>query len=230
VKRSIIRAVFGGGLFLASVIAPISAGAISITLGPNLVPDNAIIPTEQTVAPATTSSATGTSVTALIQSLYAEVKALEAQIAALSASTTATASQPSTGAQPFTRNLSLYDQGPDVLALQQFLNAQEFPVTQSGPGSPGNETSFFGLATYYALVKYQAANGLPATGYFGPETRAFIANISAATSSGAGSSSQTPNATSSAATSSTTSIPLSLPQLFHCHTAVVERVAGAAAR
>lgn len=156
-------------------MTPAFALAISITLGPNLVPENAIIPqapatSTQSITSPATSAATVSSTAALIQSLYAEVEALEAQIAALSASATPAASQPTTGVQTFTSNLALYDQGPEVLALQQFLNAHDFLVATSGSGSPGEETSFFGLATYHALVRYQAANGLPDTGYFGPET------------------------------------------------------------
>jgi len=37
---------------------------------------------------------------------------------------------------------------------------------------------FFGLKTYRALVTFQKANGLPATGFFGPLTRAAIAGMS----------------------------------------------------
>ena len=65
----------------------------------------------------------------------------------------------------FPQNHQLCDQGPDIRALQQFLNAQGFTVASTGPGSPGSETAFFGLRTYRALVKFQAANGLSATGF-----------------------------------------------------------------
>jgi peptidoglycan hydrolase-like protein with peptidoglycan-binding domain len=47
-------------------------------------------------------------------------------------------------------------------------------VTAAGPGSLGEETTLFGLHTYRALAKFQAAHGLPATGYLGPLTRAHI--------------------------------------------------------
>lgn len=53
---------------------------------------------------------------------------------------------------------------PQVLALQQFLNSNGFPVATAGPGSTGNETSYFGPATQAALQKYQAANGIVASG------------------------------------------------------------------
>lgn len=74
----------------------------------------------------------------------------------------------------FSKNHRQGDTGADILALQQFLNAHGFQVASSGPGSPGNETSIFGSKTYRALIKFQAANNLPATGYFGPLTRALI--------------------------------------------------------
>jgi predicted signal transduction protein with EAL and GGDEF domain len=56
--------------------------------------------------------------------------------------------------------------------LQKFLNTHGFSLVSTGWGSPGNETATFGLHTYAALVNFQPANNLPATGYFGPLTRA----------------------------------------------------------
>jgi hypothetical protein len=74
----------------------------------------------------------------------------------------------------FTRNLELNDTGADIAALQQFLNTHGFPVAPSGPGSPGDETDYFGLNTYRALIKLQKSRGLPQTGYLGPLTRAAL--------------------------------------------------------
>jgi Putative peptidoglycan binding domain len=74
----------------------------------------------------------------------------------------------------FTKNRQLYDRGEDVRVLQKFFNAHGFVVAQSGPGSPGNETSIFGTNTYRTVITFQKSNGLPATGYLGPLTRALI--------------------------------------------------------
>jgi peptidoglycan hydrolase-like protein with peptidoglycan-binding domain len=72
----------------------------------------------------------------------------------------------------FTRDLEFNMTGPDVIALQQFLNYRGFLVSETGPGSKGNETSYFGELTRAALIKFQKANNItPAVGYFGPITR-----------------------------------------------------------
>lgn len=79
----------------------------------------------------------------------------------------------------FYRNLKVGMRGEDVLNLQIFLNSQGFLVAKSGPGSPGNETQYFGPATRRALIRFQEAYGkdilVPAglaagTGFFGPLT------------------------------------------------------------
>ncbi len=66
--------------------------------------------------------------------------------------------------------------GLDVRALQIFLNTSGFTLAADGPGSPGEETEFFGSLTRAALARWQAAHGVvPAVGYYGPITRAAIA-------------------------------------------------------
>jgi len=83
-------------------------------------------------------------------------------------------SQTST-AYTFTKNLTLGSKGPDVKALQQFLNSKGYIVAKSGAGSPGNESEYFGPATKAALIKFQRDNNItPAYGYFGPKTRAVV--------------------------------------------------------
>ena len=78
----------------------------------------------------------------------------------------------------FTRNLDSGATGDDVKMLQKFLNSNGFVITNSGAGSPGNETNLFGGLTKAALIRFQQANGIsPAIGYFGPVTRAAIEKL-----------------------------------------------------
>ncbi len=77
----------------------------------------------------------------------------------------------------FTRNLAVGSRGQSVRALQVYLNAHGFIVAATGHGSPGFETTYFGLATKNALIRFQKFNGIkPANGRLGPVTRLFISN------------------------------------------------------
>lgn len=81
-------------------------------------------------------------------------------------------------AYQFTRDLKLGSTGIDVRVLQAWLNAHGYPVATSGAGSPGNETSYFGVLTQSAVKRFQVANGItPAAGYFGPITRAKVNSL-----------------------------------------------------
>jgi len=87
---------------------------------------------------------------------------------------------PSTPNTPNTpvRNLTIGASGNDVRLLQQLLNTLGFNITNSGPGSAGNETTTFGPLTRDALIKYQTSNGIsPASGLFGPLTRAKMKSL-----------------------------------------------------
>jgi peptidoglycan hydrolase-like protein with peptidoglycan-binding domain len=87
------------------------------------------------------------------------------------------------GGYTFTRSLEVGSTGSDVKMLQQFLNQNGFIVATVGAGSPGSETEVFGPATRSALIRFQTTHGIvPALGYFGPVTQAFIAAYSPATS------------------------------------------------
>jgi hypothetical protein len=110
----------------------------------------------------------------------------------------------------FSENLQLWDTESSVLTLQKFLNTQGFIIAQSGPGSPGSETTVFGTHTYQALMEFQAAHGLPATGYLGPLTRATLmglagtATTSASSSAAASLTTATSSPVASTATTSAT--------------------------
>lgn len=65
---------------------------------------------------------------------------------------------------------------PEVKSLQVLLNKNATTrVAVSGPGSPGQETTYFGPATKAAVVKFQTLhNIMPNQGYVGPLTRAVL--------------------------------------------------------
>ncbi|MFA6404933.1 MAG: peptidoglycan-binding domain-containing protein [Candidatus Paceibacterota bacterium] len=72
----------------------------------------------------------------------------------------------------FNTNLTVGSTGADVVALQTWLMSQayEIPAITSGAAAKG----YFGSQTKAAVVAYQAANGIPNTGFVGPLTRAAI--------------------------------------------------------
>lgn len=73
----------------------------------------------------------------------------------------------------FTRDLSIGMNGDDIGVLQRFLNSHSAQVSTSGPGSPGNETNYFGERTRAATALWQKIVGVsPSVGYFGPKSRA----------------------------------------------------------
>jgi len=101
-----------------------------------------------------------------------------ATIALVKASLEGTAtvgSATSAAVRAFKTNLTVGSLGSEVKMLQEFLNARGYTITNSGAGSPGNETTRFGALTKAALIKYQKAKSIsPAAGYFGPKTRAAV--------------------------------------------------------
>ena len=91
---------------------------------------------------------------------------------------TSVAVPPPTGTTALTRDLYLGISGEDVRTLQKLLNARGFMVATTGAGSPGNETTYFGLATQAAVIKFQIARGIsPAVGRVGPATRAALGSL-----------------------------------------------------
>ena len=89
-----------------------------------------------------------------------------------------------------TRSLALGSTGADIKLLQQYLNTNGFIIAQSGPGSPGNESTYFGSLTVKAIQRFQAQNGIvtsgspETTGYgaVGPKTRGVFAKSTMKTS------------------------------------------------
>jgi len=78
-----------------------------------------------------------------------------------------------------TRGLGTGTTGADVECLQRYLNWAQVALAVNGPGSPGQETPYYGPLTTDAVVRWQNNNstavlaplGLSAgTGYFGPSS------------------------------------------------------------
>ncbi len=81
------------------------------------------------------------------------------------------------------RSYSLYEQNAEIKKLQQFLNNNGYTVANSGLGSKGRETEYFGPATVNALKAFQKANGLSVTGTLTNETINKINNFKSADTS-----------------------------------------------
>src|SRR3989344_593818 len=103
-----------------------------------------------------------------IAELQAQINALMAQLAALQGGSVFTGTA-------ITSDLTIGSTGAQVVALQSALVAQGHLVMPAGVAM-----GYFGSLTKAAVIKWQAANGVPNTGYFGPLSRAKF-NASGAT-------------------------------------------------
>lgn len=145
--------------------------------------DSAYLATQSPPAssPTQTPGDTNATIREQLNSLIATLTSLLVQAAAAGVPISQSALDVFAGAPPtsrFTRNLTVGDTGEDVRTLQRFLNNNGFILATTGPGSPGNETTRFGALTKTALARFQAARGVvPASGYFGPLTRAKVAEL-----------------------------------------------------
>jgi hypothetical protein len=77
----------------------------------------------------------------------------------------------------FTRNATIRTINNEVVNLQRMLNTMGYTVSNTGSGSVGNESSFFGPKTRLALIRFQRAFAIPTTGFFGPLSRAAMNRI-----------------------------------------------------
>lgn len=101
---------------------------------------------------------------AQIQSLQTEINQIEAQVNAGSAGVTVGASaNTSAGSGTFTELLAVGSEDAQVTALQNTLTSLGY---YSGP-----ITGYYGTLTENAVMKYQTAHGIAATGSVGPATR-----------------------------------------------------------
>lgn len=81
---------------------------------------------------------------------------------------------PSTSCIAISRDLVVGSRGSDVISLQRFLVAQNFPG-----GGPWMVTGYYGAATRAAVRIYQQQHGLPQSGMADAQTRASIAGCGA---------------------------------------------------
>lgn len=91
---------------------------------------------------------------------------------ALTALVAAPASAFAAVACTFTADLQVGSVSEEVRCLQRYLNGEGFTVAETGVGSAGRETTQFQAGTKAAVTRWQLANLLPGTGYFGPASRA----------------------------------------------------------
>jgi len=104
-----------------------------------------------------------------IQSIQTQLAALEAQVSAGSGSgisTTATAITNTSSGTSFTELLTLGSRDAQVTALQERLTALGY--------YSGSITGYYGSATQSAVMKYQTAHSISATGSVGPSTRSAL--------------------------------------------------------
>jgi len=96
-----------------------------------------------------------------VAELQAQINALMAQLSTLQGGSTG-----SGVTSAISSDLTVGSSGNSVVVLQNALIAQGYLVMPAGVS-----TGYFGALTKSAVMKWQAANGVPATGFFGPISR-----------------------------------------------------------
>lgn len=110
-----------------------------------------------------------------ITDLEADIATLLEELADLKAVLAGLEGEVVTECYDFTRNLYPGMKGDDVKSLQEYLNAVGYTLADTGAGSPGSETTYFGPLTRAAVKAWQDANDVEYGvwwGYFGPISQA----------------------------------------------------------
>jgi len=141
------------------------------------------------MGPGVTQAITAAELQVQIDAIQEQIIALQTQLTELEGGETVTVE--GCTITSFDQNLKQGMSGDDVNCLQIVLNsASDTQLADSGVGSPGNETSYFGLITKAAVIKFQekyadailASWGLTSgTGFVGSTTRAKLDTLLTAT-------------------------------------------------
>jgi hypothetical protein len=166
----------GGGGYVAPVVTPIATTTVATTTPAVTTTSTTTVETTPMVVMENLSGRE--LLNSLIERLKALLQAASSAGIQLPESAKAYLTPAAGKLSEITKNLSLGSIKEEVKLLQQFLNSNGFTVAQSGLGSSGNETTRFGGLTRAALAKYQKSVGIsPASGLFGPITRAYLKSI-----------------------------------------------------
>jgi len=192
---AVITGLTNGTAYYFSITARNGGGESLPAQASTVTPLAAMTPAsyEPSVTPVATTTAVDTAPSPSVSSLEDQIKSLQALLDSLklkfsqsasvppsAAPQTAPEVRPSQGTVPAassrasTRNLYIGLSGNDVRDLQLLLISQHV-----GPAGDSLQligaTGYFGSLTKDALVEFQASVGIkPATGYFGPKTRAYL--------------------------------------------------------
>jgi hypothetical protein len=175
--------------FSVTVTGPANTSAPAVTTTPPTAQTTTVAPPATTVTPVAQPAAVVVNATLLaevqalqaavtqtltqIQSIQTQLNQLVAQVNAGSGVGIGTSGVPSVAPSAlsgtsynFTELLAIGSQDAQVTALQNRLIALGF--------FSGSATGYFGTQTEQAVMKYQTAHGIEATGYTGPSTRAAL--------------------------------------------------------